>query len=84
MIRMSKMELDVVVHHDSDTKGYWAEVAQLPGCFAAGHTRKELLSSLEEAVALYLEEDATAVVSSDHVEGVERYRFSADKKLLPA
>jgi len=82
---MSTMELDVVIHHDSDADGYWAEVAQLPGCFAAGHTRDELISSLEEAVALYLEgEDVPTVVSSDHVEGVERYRFSADNKLLPA
>lgn len=82
---MMKMELDVVIHSDSEADGYWAEVAQLPGCFAAGHTREELLASLEEAVALYLDgENPSAVLSTDHVEGVERFRFSAERKLLPA
>ena len=82
---MKPMELDVVVHQDGETNSYWAEVAQLPGCFAAGRTRDELLVSLEEAIALYLEgEDEATVMSSDHIEGVERFRFSADRKLIPA
>lgn len=79
------MELDVVVHQDAETGNYWAEVAQLPGCFAAGSSRAELLESLEEAVGLYLEgEDATKVIATDHIEGVERFRFSPDRKLIPA
>lgn len=82
---MRPMELDVVVHQDGETNSYWAEVAQLPGCFAAGKTRAELLESLEEAIALYLEgEDEAKILSSDHIEGVERFRFSADRKLIPA
>ncbi len=82
---MRPMELDVVVHHDAETGSYWAEVAQLPGCFAAGQNREDLLESLEEAVGLYLDgEDPTKVITSDHVEGVERFRFSPDRKLLPA
>jgi predicted RNase H-like HicB family nuclease len=79
------MELDVVVHQDLETSSYWAEVAQLPGCFAAGKSRVELLESLEEAITLYLEgEDEAKILSSDHVQGLERFRFSADRKLIPA
>jgi predicted RNase H-like HicB family nuclease len=32
----------------------WAEVRELPGCFASGHTVAELIESVEEAIALYL------------------------------
>jgi predicted RNase H-like HicB family nuclease len=33
--------------------GYWADVPELPGCFASGDTLNELFESLREAVALY-------------------------------
>ena len=83
--RMARMELDVIVHHDSETQGFWAEVVQLPGCFAAGHTREDLETSLKEAISLYLtDENHDEVLSSDHVEGVERYRFSEKDGLVPA
>ena len=79
------MELEVIVHQDSESGGYWAQVVQLPGCFAAGHSMGELEESLEEAVRLYLKDsDESAFVSSDHVESVRRYRLSDDNKLLPA
>jgi predicted RNase H-like HicB family nuclease len=82
---MKMMELEVIVHHDSETDGYWAEVVQLPGCFAAGHTREELEESLKDAIALYLEnEDPAELLTSDHVEGVKRYRFSQAEGLVPA
>ncbi len=35
----------------------WAEVVDMPGCFATGRTSEELLSALEEAISLYLTED---------------------------
>lgn len=82
---MRDMDLEVIVRHDPKTGGYWAEVVQLPGCFAAGHSRQELRESLEEAILLYLQgEDESTIVSSDHVEAVERYRLSEDRRLLPA
>ena len=34
----------------------WAEVAELPGCFATGATMDELWQALAEAVSLYLSE----------------------------
>jgi predicted RNase H-like HicB family nuclease len=47
----------VIVHHDSETSGFWAEVVQLPGCFATGHTREDLEESLREAISLYLQDE---------------------------
>lgn len=79
------MTLEVIVRHDAEIDGFWGEVVQLPGCFAAGHTREELEESLAEAIALYLQdEDPAEVLSADHVEGVERYRFSQAEGLIPA
>jgi predicted RNase H-like HicB family nuclease len=42
----------------------WAEVAELPGCFASGATMDELWQALAEAVSLYLSEPGHEV----HVE----------------
>ncbi len=82
---MNVMEVEVIVHHDAETKSFWAEVVQLPGCFAAGHSREELKESLKEAISLYLQdEDPAEILSTDHVEAVERYRFSETEGLVPA
>lgn len=48
------MELKVRVHHEEGS--YWAEVLELPGCFASGDSFDELLESLHEAISLYLED----------------------------
>jgi predicted RNase H-like HicB family nuclease len=45
-------QLHVNVHQEDGS--YWAEVQELPGCFAAGDTVAELIESIEAAVALYL------------------------------
>lgn len=49
---MEQRALHVDVHHEDGS--YWAEVRELPGCFASGDTVAELIESVEEAVALYL------------------------------
>ncbi len=49
---MEKRALHVDVHQEDGS--YWAEVQELPGCFASGDTVAELIESVEEAVALYL------------------------------
>lgn len=46
------MELTVTVHHEDGS--LWAEVPELPGCFASGRTVSELEAALAEAVGLYL------------------------------
>ena len=53
------MELTVRVHFEDGA--YWAEVVELPGCFASGESLERLKDALDEAIALYLEDDdATA------------------------
>lgn len=54
------MELTANIHREDG--GYWAEVSELPGCFASGETFDELFDSLFEGVRLYLEdgEEGTA------------------------
>lgn len=50
---MDKKVLTLEVH-DEGTDGYWAEVKELPGCFASGFTLDELYECLEEGISLYL------------------------------
>lgn len=49
---MDQLALHVDVHHED--RSYWAEVRELPGCFASGDSAAGLLESVEEAVTLYL------------------------------
>lgn len=46
-------EYIVRVHQESDGS-YWAEVLNLPGCFASGHTLDELREGLAEAISLHI------------------------------
>lgn len=55
---MREREFTVHVHHEDD--GHWAEVAELPGCFASGGTLDELREALEEAISLYLHDRTEA------------------------
>ena len=48
------MELTARIHHEDGS--YWAEVVELPGCFATGDTFDELLESLREGIALYVDD----------------------------
>jgi predicted RNase H-like HicB family nuclease len=45
-------DFTVTVHRESDH--FWAEVDDLPGCFATGFDENELRECLEEAISLYL------------------------------
>ncbi len=57
------MKLKVLVHED-ESKGYWAEVPSLPGCFTQADTMEDLIPNIYEAVEGYLkvreEEDVAA------------------------
>jgi predicted RNase H-like HicB family nuclease len=44
------VELTVRVHEEGGS--YWAEVVELPGCFASGDTLDELRAGLDEAVRM--------------------------------
>jgi len=43
----------IEVHHEDDGS-LWAQVVELPGCFASGFNFEELRLSLQEAIGLYL------------------------------
>lgn len=52
------VELTANIHHEDGS--YWADVSELPGCFASGDNLDELFDSLREGIKLYLEGDSTA------------------------
>jgi predicted RNase H-like HicB family nuclease len=49
---MERRAIHVDVHREDGS--YWAEVRELPGCFAAGDTMAEVIESAQHAVRLYL------------------------------
>lgn len=51
-------EFRVIVHEEDGS--YWAEVAELPGCFASGADLDELRAAVVEAISLYLSDDTVA------------------------
>lgn len=50
-----QVQYRIVVHRESDH--YWAEVLELPGCFATGFTWEELWEALAEGIGMYLSTD---------------------------
>jgi predicted RNase H-like HicB family nuclease len=51
--RIGKLTIEV----RSENGSFWAEVSELPGCFASGDNLSELFNSLNEGIALYLDGD---------------------------
>lgn len=47
--------------HPEVGNGYWAEVADLPGCFTQGETLDEIYHNLIEAIACHLDLEPTEV-----------------------
>lgn len=68
-----------VTLHLDDVSCVWAEVEELPGCFASGANFKELWEALGEAVSLYLSTPENAVLVRFEPPGptVERVRAVA-------
>jgi predicted RNase H-like HicB family nuclease len=52
---MAERVYAVRVHHEPG-EDLWAEVPELPGCFAAGSDLEDLRLALSEAISLYLSE----------------------------
>jgi predicted RNase H-like HicB family nuclease len=46
-----RMEFHALIHEEDGS--YWAEVKELPGCFASGHDLEELKEAVIEAITLY-------------------------------
>ena len=64
-------EIQVLIRQDET--GYWATVAELPGVFAAGESRAELLECLDEAIRLYLDETGIPPELDDPPIKVEKF-----------
>ena len=45
----------LVYEAEPDEGGYWAEVAELPGCTTSGETLDEVRANAREAIEAYLE-----------------------------
>ncbi|HXP22086.1 MAG TPA: type II toxin-antitoxin system HicB family antitoxin [Streptosporangiaceae bacterium] len=57
---MSDLTYTVRIHEEPGHE-LWAEVAELPGCFASGADMDELWEALAEAIGLYLSEPGNEV-----------------------
>ena len=64
------MRLKVVLE-PSEEGGYTAYVPSLPGCISEGDTKDEALSSVREAIELYLEPIEDDEIFSDGAEVTE-------------
>jgi predicted RNase H-like HicB family nuclease len=61
--------LTIHVHRDEHGGELWADIDELPGCFASGRDMNELREALNEAVGLYLSEpDQPAHIELDVIE----------------
>lgn len=56
------MSVTYTVRVEQEDGGWWAEVVDLPGCFASGEDLDELRRALEEAIGLYLSGSGRAKV----------------------
>lgn len=89
MTSMVDKGIQVVWHvrvHSEDGS-LWAEVLDLPGCFASGDTMDELVDALTEAIGLYLTSKNVEVTVKDlrlvRDDG-EKETDGCDYRLVPA
>lgn len=55
---MAQVTFHALVHEENDGS-YWAEVQELPGCFASGFSLEELQEALFEAMQMWLPDGIT-------------------------
>ncbi len=64
---MSEDRMITVAVHGEDGS-LWAEVLEMPGCFATGANPEELQLALEEAIGMYLSGEEQPVVADLRIE----------------
>jgi predicted RNase H-like HicB family nuclease len=74
------MELTARIHQEDGS--YWAEVVELPGCFASGDTLDELREALEESVGLCLTDRAEEAAKSGRPQTRRALRVGEMKVLV--
>jgi predicted RNase H-like HicB family nuclease len=55
------MAVELTVRVNEEEGSYWAEVLELPGCFASGDTLDELRAALDEAIRLHSDQPLDGV-----------------------
>jgi predicted RNase H-like HicB family nuclease len=74
----NQLSYTVRIHDEGDGQPLWAEVAELPGCFASGDDLAELRQALSEAISLYLSEPGNPV----HVELADAPGSVTEQRML--
>lgn len=59
---MSKDQMITIAVHEEEGS-LWAEVLEMPGCFASGANSEELQLALEEAIGMYLSAESEPVTA---------------------
>lgn len=72
------MTYNINVHYDDDGM-LWADVQELPGCFASGGSLDELREALEEAISLYLTNEPDRGTIHKMVKKQETRRMQVDE-----
>jgi predicted RNase H-like HicB family nuclease len=49
------MTCTVLIYEDKDDGGFWAKVAELPGCYTSGESLEEIEENVKDAIAAYME-----------------------------
>jgi predicted RNase H-like HicB family nuclease len=71
--------MDLIADVRYEEGAYWAQVRELPGCFASGHTLDELMEVLKEAIELYLASDVDTAEASAPARRDLRLSLSFDR-----
>jgi len=81
-VSSEKRTYTVRIHDDGDD-GLWAEVAELPGCFASGQDWAELREALQEAIGMYLSTPTqTVTVQMEEARQVDSVRVTEQRVLV--
>jgi len=54
-MKRTKFTVLVYEEREDDGGGYWATVAELPGCFTSGETIDEIKENIRDAIEAYIE-----------------------------
>jgi predicted RNase H-like HicB family nuclease len=83
---MAKIRFHVDIHEENDGS-YWAEVKELPGCFASGFSMDEVQEATSEAIQMWLPDgivlDNAKWRILDDAEPSARGKAGKGKKLAP-
>jgi predicted RNase H-like HicB family nuclease len=78
---MATVELTARIHQEDGS--YWAEVVELPGCFASGDTLDELTEALSEAVSLWMTDNPDAGRMTDPEVFRDAFKVDELRMLVP-